>query len=89
MPEEQLEGVTEMSAEHPGVCMMASRAQKGCPVVQLSGDSKKDILSEEGKFPYSSQAPHLWLTICLILFLLSDKCPLVGRQDSLLIFALA
>ena len=31
MPEEQLEGVTEKSAEHPGVRMTASRAQKGHP----------------------------------------------------------
>ena len=31
MPEEQLEGVTEKSAEHPGVHMTASRAQKGRP----------------------------------------------------------
>lgn len=56
MPEEQLGGVTEMSAGHHGV-PMSFRAHKGCPAVQLSGDSKKDTLSEERKVPYSSQAP--------------------------------
>ena len=40
MSEEQLGGVTEMSAEHHGV-PMSFRAHKGCPSVQLSGDSKK------------------------------------------------
>lgn len=81
MPEELLGGVTEMSAEHHGV-PMSFRAHKGCPAVQLSGDSKKDTLSGERKVPYSSQAPRLWLIICLILSLLRNKCPLVGREDS-------